>query len=210
MSTKKARYMKERRRIQSQVSRMKKAGYRFNEPVLPPIPKTITEGSIRRLKKLDKDTIYAKAVYEVKKFIAKDKTVVDMTVEVYPGKAARAQRRWKATKEKIKPIVIEEMKPETPDVGYIEDEAEEVDLPVIRWDQLPNDVRKWRRNDASCFLYINAGLGALSSIIDLNRMKYAEDGVDHDAQEYFKRVLSAVAPSISVRSENGILIFERR
>lgn len=52
-------YMKERKRIQSSFSRLRRMGYietgKFN---MPAIPKRITEGSIRRLEKINIDKIY--------------------------------------------------------------------------------------------------------------------------------------------------------
>ena len=52
-------YMKERRRIQSSFSRLRRMGYiETGMFTMPSIPKRITEGSIRRLQKIDIDKIY--------------------------------------------------------------------------------------------------------------------------------------------------------
>ena len=56
-------YKKERRRIQSFLRSAIKRGYLFKEDVLPKIPKTITEASVRRLKKLTPKELYKKAEY---------------------------------------------------------------------------------------------------------------------------------------------------
>lgn len=57
-------YAKERNRIKSFLRRASKRGYQFPEDILPAIPKRKTEASIRKLKKLTKDALYEKAIYE--------------------------------------------------------------------------------------------------------------------------------------------------
>ena len=76
MSLKKE-YMKQRKRIQSYLSRYKKLGLEFDN-VLPKIPKKITEGSIRRLQKITPQKIQEKA-----RFIDTE------TGEVIEGKGAK-------------------------------------------------------------------------------------------------------------------------
>lgn len=56
-------YKKQRRRIQSFLSRAKKRGYQFLNNVLPRQPKKITKASIRRLAKLTPDVLYEKATW---------------------------------------------------------------------------------------------------------------------------------------------------
>ncbi len=51
-------YRKERNRAKGLISRWKKRGYIFDKELVPPIPKRITEASIRRLKKITADTVY--------------------------------------------------------------------------------------------------------------------------------------------------------
>lgn len=77
MSLKKE-YMKERKRIQSYLSKQRKFGLEFSKNILPKIPKRITEGSIRRLQKITPQKIQEQAV-----FVDKD------TGEVIEGKIAK-------------------------------------------------------------------------------------------------------------------------
>ena len=56
-------YRKQRRRVQSFVSRAKKRGYQFIENIIPKIPKKITKASVERLKKLTPKKLYEKAEY---------------------------------------------------------------------------------------------------------------------------------------------------
>lgn len=56
-------YRKQRKRIQSTISRLKKSGYFPAINILPDIPKRITQGSVRRLQKIDIDYIYKKSVF---------------------------------------------------------------------------------------------------------------------------------------------------
>lgn len=56
-------YNKQRKRIQSFLSRARKQGYIFDENVLPQIPKKITKASVSRLAKLTSKELYKKAVY---------------------------------------------------------------------------------------------------------------------------------------------------
>lgn len=77
MSLKKE-YMKERKRIQSYLSKQRKFGLEFSKNILPKIPKRITKGSIRRLQKITPQKIQEQAV-----FVDKD------TGEVIKGKKAK-------------------------------------------------------------------------------------------------------------------------
>lgn len=56
-------YNKQRKRIQSFLSKARKQGYIFDENVLPQIPKKITKASVSRLEKLTPQELYKKAVY---------------------------------------------------------------------------------------------------------------------------------------------------
>lgn len=56
-------YNKQRKRIQSFLSRARKQGYIFEENILPQIPKRITKSSVSRLAKLTPQELYKKAVY---------------------------------------------------------------------------------------------------------------------------------------------------
>lgn len=56
-------YNKQRKRIQSFLSRARKQGYIFDENILPQIPKRITKSSVSRLAKLTPQELYKKAVY---------------------------------------------------------------------------------------------------------------------------------------------------
>ncbi len=56
-------YRKNRRRIQAFIRNAEKRGYKFQENVLPPIPKRITKQSVNRLKKITPKTLYSKALY---------------------------------------------------------------------------------------------------------------------------------------------------
>lgn len=56
-------YRNQRKRIQSTISRLRKKGYFPAINILPDIPKKITQGSVRRLQKIDIEYIYKKSVY---------------------------------------------------------------------------------------------------------------------------------------------------
>ena len=56
-------YNKQRKRIQSFLSKARKQGYIFDDNVLPQIPKKITKASVSRLEKLTPKELYKKAVY---------------------------------------------------------------------------------------------------------------------------------------------------
>ena len=54
-------YEKQVRRIEQFIRRAEKRGYRFEAGVLPPRPKKITQGSVRRLQKITPTKLYEKA-----------------------------------------------------------------------------------------------------------------------------------------------------
>jgi hypothetical protein len=75
-------YRKQRKRIQSTISRLRKKGYFPAINILPDIPKKITQGSVRRLQKIDIEYIYKKSVY------------VDIeTGELLEGKKPKSKRK---------------------------------------------------------------------------------------------------------------------
>lgn len=65
MATIKEQYNKERRRIQRQIRSMEKRGYKFDKNMLPPRPKQIKSGSVRRLQKITAESLYRAAQYEI-------------------------------------------------------------------------------------------------------------------------------------------------
>lgn len=56
-------YNKQRKRIQSFLSKARKQGYIFEENIVPEIPKRITKASVSRLAKLTSKELYKQAVY---------------------------------------------------------------------------------------------------------------------------------------------------
>ena len=85
----KALYRKVRRKIQNQLSKMKKRGFDTSEIKLPSIPKKITEGSIRRLEKqFSTPKLYEKATYTIPE-----------TGEVVTGRKGRNYERIQAAKK---------------------------------------------------------------------------------------------------------------
>lgn len=61
------KYYKERKLVLQRISRAKKRGFEVPEKILPAIPKKITAGSIRRLKKLSAKYIQEKSEFKGKK-----------------------------------------------------------------------------------------------------------------------------------------------
>lgn len=56
-------YNKELRRIKQFIRRAEKRGYKFDDNIIPKKPKKITQGSVRKLKKIKPDYLYKKSVY---------------------------------------------------------------------------------------------------------------------------------------------------
>lgn len=82
-------YWKQRKRIQSTFNRLRKKGYFPAINILPDIPKKITQGSVRRLQKIDIEYIYKKSVY------------VDIeTGELLKGKKPKSKRKKEYQKNK--------------------------------------------------------------------------------------------------------------
>lgn len=56
-------YNKELKRIKQFIRRAEKRGYQFEDNIIPKKPKKITQGSVRKLKKINPDYLYKKSVY---------------------------------------------------------------------------------------------------------------------------------------------------
>lgn len=82
-----AEYNKERRRIQNFLRRAEKRGYIGTEDILPPVPKTVTQASVRRLRKLTANELYKKM-----KFVDRETGVI------YSGPRGREIEREQAGK----------------------------------------------------------------------------------------------------------------
>lgn len=99
----KEEYKKERKRILDYLSRARREGYQTQDVVVPPIPKKITAGSVRRLKKIDAKYLshtiqgyYAGALVSrtKKKFLeAKERT-----------EKRRARRKWQKELEEARKV----------------------------------------------------------------------------------------------------------
>ena len=92
-------YMRERRRIQSWLRRATARGFEAQYK-LPPIPKRITEASVRRLAKITPEYLYGKSVW-----------VSPITGEIFEGQEAKKAQRQFVRKEKQK---TPQIKVETP------------------------------------------------------------------------------------------------
>lgn len=78
-------YRKQRKRIQSTINRLRKAGYFPAINILPDIPKKITQASVRRLQKIDIEYIYKKSVF-----------LDTETGELLEGKQPKSKRKTKS------------------------------------------------------------------------------------------------------------------
>lgn len=97
----KERYRKERRRIQSFLSKASKRGYIWEQNPLPAIPKRITEASVRRLLKLSPDALYKKAA-----------GWVDLTTgEFFSALEGRKEERRRAVKKGIETKQLNKLRP---------------------------------------------------------------------------------------------------
>ena len=96
----KKEYMKQRKRIQSSMSKLKKQGFEIPETLLPPIPKTITKKSISRLEKIKPETIRKKSLY-----------IDRATGEVLHWKKKREQKEIKKLLKVNKPYLVRDFFP---------------------------------------------------------------------------------------------------
>ena len=78
---------KERKRAQALVRRIKKRGYSVPDNIVPNLPKNITEGTLRRFKKINADYVYNKAVY-----VQSDNSTIS-------GTKRRTQERYESAKK---------------------------------------------------------------------------------------------------------------
>lgn len=173
-------YDKARKNLQAQVRRMKKAGYIFEEEQVPSIPKRVTKGSTRRLKEIQ-SKLYERSVFQAKEVYEG----IGENIVVYPGRMAKARRRWKKTKEETQKEVFIES-----DIFVeVHEKPEPVNsLPDMRWN---NDMRMllidWPRKEDTEFLYINKDYGVISAVVETYRVYiHGIDGLDHTLYQYFQ------------------------
>lgn len=89
-------YNKERNRIKRFIRYAEKRGYVFESNVIPPKPKTITAGSIRRLSKIRPAQLYNKA-YAISAVTGQPITVEQRKREI---RAEASRKAWETTRRK--------------------------------------------------------------------------------------------------------------
>lgn len=89
-------YNKERNRIKRFIRNAEKRGYVFEPNLIPPKPKTITSGSIRRLSKIRPAQLYNKA-YAISAVTGQPITVEQRKREI---RAAAARKAWETRRRK--------------------------------------------------------------------------------------------------------------
>ena len=88
-------YNKERNRIKRFIRYAEKRGYVFEPNVIPPKPKTITSGSIRRLSKIRPAQLYNKA-YAISAVTGQPITVAQRKREI---REEASRKAWKSREE---------------------------------------------------------------------------------------------------------------
>lgn len=97
-------YRKERKRIQGYVNRMKRKGYVFEDAILPPIPKRITAGSVRRLSAITPEKIRSRSSIVIPttgEVIGYAKAVKEGYIQPSKRVAKLAQKRKVRAKESV-------------------------------------------------------------------------------------------------------------
>lgn len=89
-------YKKERNRIKRFIRNAEKRGYVFEPNLIPPIPKTITSGSIRRLSKIRPAQLYKKA-YGISEVTGQPITVEQKKREI---RTKAARKAWETRRRK--------------------------------------------------------------------------------------------------------------
>lgn len=134
--TAKQEYSRNRRRIQSAIRRLRNQGFLVPEDILPPIPKRITAGSVRRLEKITTE-----------KIVRASRAVDVSTGEIVSGKEAQkiiqAERKERRRQRKAyggasRPKVV----PNYSDIVTRNFEREMINI-FGRNDRLLNYVRRW-------------------------------------------------------------------
>lgn len=163
----KAQYSKQRHRIQNQMWRMSKRGYEFTKSILPPIPKKITEASIRRLKK-----ITTKSLYENAEHIDYD------TGEVITGRQYRQRERTVSTRKARRTRMINRARRKTaPDVPTSSPEPDSsINDYIQAWEWLISQINETKRkypDSAESLEYIvNHAVDSIS--VDLTTYDYQD------------------------------------
>ena len=137
-------YQKERRRVQAFINRAGKRGYVFEKNPLPKIPKTVTEASIRALKKLTPDVLYKKSLY------IKDTETGDL---ISGEKGRKIERKRAAKKAQITKQVqaeLNQIKAETEaqieKTQYTQEKSTLPEAPKmvdVVLDNLTEEIEKW-------------------------------------------------------------------
>lgn len=119
------KYYKERKLVLQRISRAKKRGFVVPEKILPAIPKKITAGSIRRLKKLSAKYIQEKSEYKGKKGVEARKEYQ----KDFVAKRKSSRKANKAEEKEKKESAWEEEQYYDYDDGYNAGRGVEVELP---------------------------------------------------------------------------------
>lgn len=157
--TRKQEYMKERKRIQKEISLQKKSGYIIPENLLPDIPKRITKASINRLKKITPKMIRSKS------------DLIDFTTGEIITKESSSYRKSvvKANRELVK-LAKQKQKKETSAIDETED-----GLPIATFDvieHIRNQIINLTRKDGTRPIEIEGRKQGLLKLFDDNVSYY--------------------------------------
>lgn len=163
-------YRKERRRIQNQMRRMSKRGYEFTKDILPPIPKKITAGSVRRLKKITTQSLYESSEY-----------VDYSTGEVLTGRQYRQRERHFSAMRGVATRIYKKLHP---------DEEQRTPEPP----SAPPEEDDYRVDYIQAYEWLKSELEEISSRYPASKqsLDYIIDTAYSQLAEYYQRVNSDI------------------
>lgn len=142
-----AEYYKQRKRLQSALSRERSSGYVFTENVLPQIPSRITKASVEKLKKIKPKDLRSKASgvidFETGEYIKKTKTSKNAVEQL--AKQQRPKRKNKEIQYEtpVSQAETEESYIPTFDIiQYITDMLNSLPLSITRVDRLSSRTKR--------------------------------------------------------------------
>lgn len=140
-------YYKQRKRLQSALSRERNTGYVFTDNVLPQIPKRITKESVERLKKIKPKDLRSKAAgiidFETGEYIKKTKTSNKAIEQLAKQQRPKRQKKEIHNDSSVSlSETVDEYVPTFDIIQYITDKLNSLPLSLIRIDRLSSRTKR--------------------------------------------------------------------
>lgn len=205
-------YYKQRKRLQSALSRERNAGYVFTDNVLPQIPKRITKASVERLKKIKPKDLRSKPTgiidFETGEYIKRTKNT-DKDIEILAKKQRPKRKNQKRDNDDVDTDTTNDNTPTFDIIDYIISKLRSLPFSLTKIDRLGGKPKQvtidMQRSNEILVEVINRqvaeyGAEAMEAHLKLHEAEIQESISEIDITRYLDEVIGVYHKLMSLIS----------